>query len=483
MTFKRVLNKYCLLSLLVASLLVTTKSSFAQLCTGSLGDPVVNIDFGTGAASYSFTAPGYRLTTGSCPNDGEYSITTFQSSCGRQWHTVAADHTGGGAFMMVNASNNPGDFFLQTVSNLCPNTTYEFSAWVLNVVNNPGLIKPNLTFKVETTGGVTLNQYATGDIGVAPQATWEQVGFFFTTGPTSSSVVLRITNNAPGGNGNDLALDDITFRPCGPTIRSSAPPGFDTVRICEYQQQPIRYQATVSTGYSSPAYQWQVSVDTGRTWVDIPGATGLQYNRNPSVPGHYSYRLTVAESGSMGIATCRIASNVHVADIFPTPLINAGPDRTLFAGRSIQIGATSDGAVGNLYQWNPSLYLNDATLLNPVATPTLTQAYTLQVTSAKNCTNTDQVVLSVFDKLYVPTAFTPNNDGKNDFWTIPNLDLADGTQVHVFDRAGLLVFAASGSAVNWDGTFKGTPLQTGVFIYVIKYPDGFIQKGKLTLIR
>ena len=80
-------------------------------------------------------------------------------------------------------------------------------------------------------------------------------------------------------------------------------------------------------------------------------------------------------------------------------------------------------------------------------------------------------------------AFTPNGDGKNDLWTIPNLDLADGTQVHVFDRTGLLVFAASGSTVNWDGTFKGTPLQTGVFIFVIKYPDGFIQKGKLTLIR
>ncbi|NDE77964.1 MAG: gliding motility-associated C-terminal domain-containing protein, partial [Chitinophagaceae bacterium] len=138
---------------------------------------------------------------------------------------------------------------------------------------------------------------------------------------------------------------------------------------------------------------------------------------------------------------------------------------------------------GNLYQWNPSLYLSDATLLNPVATPSSTQTYTLQVTSSKNCINTDQVVLSVFDKLYVPTAFTPNSDGKNDSWTIPNLDLADGTQVHVFDRTGLLVFAASGSAVNWDGTFKGTPLQTGVFIYVIKYPDGFIQKGKLTLIR
>lgn len=481
MTFQKVkFHLFC------AVLLLSTVFSFkvsAQLCTGSLGDPVVNIDFGTGSAAYSFTAPGYRLTTGSCPNDGEYSITTFQSSCGRQWHSVPADHTGGGAFMMVNASNNPGDFYLQTVNNLCPNTTYEFSCWVLNVVNNPALIKPNLTFKVETTGGSILNQYSTGDIGVAPQATWQQVGFFFTTGSSSSSVVLRITNNSPGGNGNDLALDDITFRPCGPTIRSVAPPGLDTVRLCEYTQQPISYQAIVSPGYMVPAYQWQVSADTGRTWIDIPGATTLQYQRMPGSPGYYCYRLTVAESGSMGIANCRIASNVHVADIYPRPLINAGPDRILFAGRSIQLGASSDATATHQFQWTPTNFLNDATLLNPIASPTNTLTYTIQVTSSKNCINTDQVVVTVIDKLYIPTAFTPNGDGKNDRWTIPNLDLADGTIVQVFDRSGLLVYTASTTAVNWDGTYKGSPLPSGVYVYLIKHADGFIQKGQLVLIR
>lgn len=481
MTFTSLTQRFFLAILFVTAIAVPFTN--AQLCVGSLGDPVVNIDFGTGAASYSFTAPGYRLTTGSCPNDGEYSITTFQSACGRQWHSVSADHTGGGAFMMVNASNTPGDFFLQSVNNLCPNTTYEFSCWVLNVVNNPALIKPNLTFKVETTGGTILNQYETGDIGVAPQATWQQVGFFFTTGATSTSVVLRITNNSPGGMGNDLALDDITFRPCGPTIRSIAPPGLDTVRLCEYLQQPISYQAIVSPGYLTPAYQWQVSADTGRTWIDIPGATALQYQRMPGSPGYYCYRLTVAESGSMGITNCRIASNVHVADIYPRPLINAGPDRILFAGRSIQLGARSDAIATHQYQWTPTSFLNDATLLNPIASPTSTLNYTIQVTSVNNCINTDQVLVTVFDKLYIPTAFTPNCDGKNDRWTIPNLDLADGTIVQVFDRSGQMVYVATTTMVNWDGNYKGSPLPSGVYVYLIKHADGFIQKGQLTIIR
>ena len=66
--------------------------------------------------------------------------------------------------MMVNASQTPGDFFVQSLTNLCPNTTYEFSAWVLNVVNNPALIKPNLIFKIEAADGTVLAQHATGDI-------------------------------------------------------------------------------------------------------------------------------------------------------------------------------------------------------------------------------------------------------------------------------------------------------------------------------
>lgn len=483
MTFKPPFDRIYFFTLLILGSVLVATPTWAQICTGSLGDPVVNINFGTGAASYSFTAPGYRLTTGSCPNDGEYSIVTYQSNCGRQWHTIPSDHTGGGAFMMVNASNAPGEFFLQTVDNLCPNTTYEFSAWVVNVVNNPALIKPNLTFRVESTSGTILNQYSTGDIGVYSQPVWEQVGFFFTTGATSSSVVLRITNNAPGGNGNDLALDDITFRPCGPSLRTLAPAGKDTLRICEYDQQPITYRGILSPGYIAPAYQWQRSADSGRTWVDISGATGVQYQLNPGSPGYTCYRLTVGESGSMQVANCRIASNVLVADIYPRPLINAGPDRTLFAGRSIQLLASSDGNSSNQYQWSPSLYLSDATVLMPIASPVSTQTYTLKVTSPKNCVNVDQAVVTVVDKLYIPTAFTPNGDGKNDRWTIPNLDLADGTLVQVFDRYGQVVFTSSGAAVNWDGSFRGVPLASGVFIYTIKYADGFFQKGLLTLIR
>src|SRR5258705_5315815 len=132
--------------------------STAQLCNGSLGDPVVNITFGSGAGGdTNFAAPGYTYTNSVCPNDGSYTITSSSSGCfNNSWHSVTADHTGNGDFMLVNASVQPADFFLSTVTNLCPNTIYEFSAWIMNVLRSASGIQPNITFSIETTSGAIL---------------------------------------------------------------------------------------------------------------------------------------------------------------------------------------------------------------------------------------------------------------------------------------------------------------------------------------
>ncbi|RYZ21921.1 MAG: gliding motility-associated C-terminal domain-containing protein, partial [Chitinophagaceae bacterium] len=196
----------------------------AQLCTGSLGDPIVRTTFGNGAnpgPRLPSAALGYSYVANDCPNDGSYTLRNASNACfGSTWHTVASDHTGdaGGYFMVVNASNNPGDFYVDTVRGLCSGTTYEFAAWVLNISRTNGCngtpIQPNITFRIERTNGTVLGTYNTGNIPPAPSPEWKQFGFFFTTTASVADVVVRMTNNAPGGCGNDLLLDDITFRPC-----------------------------------------------------------------------------------------------------------------------------------------------------------------------------------------------------------------------------------------------------------------------------
>src|SRR5947209_5382879 len=191
-----------------------------------------------------------------------YTIINKTLGCfGPTWHSIYQDHTGdqNGYFMLVNASFEPSDFYIQKVDGLCGNTTYEFAAWVLNMCLTEDRIKPNLTFRIEKTDGTLLQSFDTGDIGITQGIIWKQFGFYFTTPVNTSSVVIRITNNAPGGIGNDLALDDITFRPCGAKITASVNGGNNSVDYCEGLASAISLSASISSGYNNPVFQWQSS--------------------------------------------------------------------------------------------------------------------------------------------------------------------------------------------------------------------------------
>lgn len=462
--------------------------SEAQLCSGSLGDPVVNITFGNVSNGDPGVSPpaGYTYTSSSCPDDGYYTITRSTSGCfGNSWHSVSADHTGNGAFMLVNASFQAGDFYVGRVTGLCPNTTYEFSAWLMNVLLSPSGIQPNITFTIESLSGTVLNQFNTGGIPVTVQPRWEQYGFYFTTTAGNPDIVLRMRNNAPGGLGNDLALDDITFRPCGPVVAASLQGSNSAIDVCsDEQQSSYDFSASISPGFVSPVYQWQVSTDSGRAWRDIPGATDLIYQRLRTAQGAYWYRLTVAENGNAGITACRIASNVNIIRVHNDPVITAGPDKTIVRGEQIKIAAANESGGGTWFSWTPPDYLNDNSILNPVASPVSSTLYTLSAVSVFGCRSEDQVLIKVVAGIFVPTAFTPDNDGKNDYWQIPFLDPAKGAAVSVFNRNGQLVYHVKGAVVNWDGYYNGLPQPSGVYVYHIRFRGGTADmKGIITLIR
>jgi gliding motility-associated-like protein len=458
----------------------------AQLCTGSLGDAVVNITFGTGGGNNTGYTPtnAYTFTGSSCPNDGSYTITNSTSNCfGNSWHTVNADHTGNGAFMLVNASYTPGDFFVTTVSDLCPNTTYEFAAWLMNVLARSG-IKPNITFSIESTNGTVLQQFSTGDILETGQPQWKQYGFYFATPVNNPEIVLRMTNNAPGGNGNDIALDDITFRPCGSVILTSAIQGSnDTVDICEGNTSAYTFESTISTGYADPVFQWQLSSDSGKIWKDIANATSLTYQRNQTGSGSYWYRVTVTEKSSAAIIACRIASNNVIINVHAKPYVNAGANRIMIANDAINLDGKVTGEQVTYY-WDPPDNLSDINKVDAIATPLTDKVYTLYATTPFGCNNKDDVLIKVVGGIYVPNVFTPNNDNKNDTWRIPFLDPLFGATVNVYNRFGQLVYHVTGAYVDWDGNFKGLPQSTGTYIYTVQFKNEKQNlKGSFLLIR
>ncbi len=298
----------------ILSLSLTARS---QLCNGSLGDPVAMITFGSGSSG-SPLPPGktnYDFA-GGCPNDGSYTITNLSFGCfDGTWLTVVGDHTpddAGGFYMMVNASNTPGVFYIDTVANLCGNTFYEFSAYIMNVLKSSSCggsgIQPDLTFSIETVTGTVITTYNTGKIPAIAEPRWSQYGTYINTPAGVTSLVVRITNNAPGGCGNDIALDDIALRPCGPKINA----GINGLTLtdttfCENIDQNFVLEASYTSGYANPRVQWQLSNDN-ITWTNIPGATTTTYIRPRTGSGYYRYRMIIGDGGNIDIPQCRIAS-------------------------------------------------------------------------------------------------------------------------------------------------------------------------------
>lgn len=351
----------------------------AQLCTGSLGDPSVLITFGTGTSSNSGVAGNnYSFVSKDCPNDGSYTIRSTTSSCfGGSWHNISEDHTPSdvnGNFMLVNASYTPGVFYLDTVGGLCEGTTYEFATWMVNVLKSSACggtgIQPNLSFSIETTSGTVLATYNSGNIPSTSTPIWKQYGLYFTTPPGVSRVVIRLTNNAPGGCGNDLALDDISFRPCGPKVNASVKQhSSSNLEVCEGDQSIFELTADIGNGYVNPVFQWQLSTDSGRSWNYIPNANTLEYVRTPTNAGVYYYRLSVSESANAQNSSCRVSSNeIHVT-VHPLPKPAPTVNEPVCEGDTITLravdadnyswtgpgGFSSNGAVARIYNASQSM--------------------------------------------------------------------------------------------------------------------------------
>jgi len=391
------------LSLLALTMMLSYLSG-AQLCTGSLGDPVVHITFGRGSnpgGPLAAAVTTYNFSLNDCPNDGQYTMRNSSLGCfSSTWHVLNEDHTSGdaeGYFMLVNASFNPGDFYVDTVRGLCSNTTYEFAAWVMNVLKNSACgsngIDPNLTFKIETTAGAVLATYNSGNIPEDASPTWKQYGLFFQTPAGVTSVVVRITNNAPGGCGNDLALDDITFRPCGPQVSASLSiSGNTTANVCQGDNTSFLLKGNYPGGYNDPAFQWQVSVNNA-AFSDIAGANGNEYLRMPTGVGSYRYRLTAAESENLPSANCRVASNIITIDVNPIPVVQVTD--LIEACYGTDVVFTASGAA--TYEWTgPNGFSSTAAQ----ATVTSVEAadagvYKVKAVSDKGCVVEDQGTLVV----------------------------------------------------------------------------------------
>lgn len=393
------------LILFIAFLFCNTGRAQTILCKGALGDPIKKLDFGNGIPQHGppISETSFNFQSTGTPEDGWYTIA--KSTVGMHvgsWHQIG-NHTPNdpdGYMMIVNASNAPSVFYEATISGLCANTTYEFAAWVINLMTHEGN-KPDLTFTISTVQGVLLaTPYNTGKIAEGSATDWLHPGFLFTTPPNVNEIKISIRNNGEGGGGNDIAVDDITFSPCGPVITPSVdgvPTPFKN--LCVGDNKSFILSAEVTPGvYINPQYLWQ-EMDANGNWQDMPTETTRQYLKKfeTAVEGSYKYRLLVAENGNINSPNCRANSPTFELNVIPLPPIPiANRSMTVCIGEPINL--TVSDASG--YKWTGPNGFN-STIQSPViprATTEMAGTYYVTISNDAGCEASTQTEITIIPR-------------------------------------------------------------------------------------
>lgn len=193
---------------------------------------------------------------------------------------------------------------------------------------------------------------------------------------------------------------------------------------------------------------------------------------------------------------CQSAQELTLAEP-PSWTLSAAPDaQTLLPGQMLQLLAQPSLPGIYAYTWTPAQGLSCTDCPNPLAQPTDTTFYQVVAVDTAGCEAQAGLVVYVVQEamLFVPTAFSPNEDGVNDFFTL----IGDPavferiTLLQVFDRWGELVFEEKNlpfgpADIGWDGRFRGKALPMDVYVWQaeVLLRDGTVlhQAGDVTLVR
>lgn len=210
--------------------------------------------------------------------------------------------------------------------------------------------------------------------------------------------------------------------------------------------------------------------------------TGSPMVVNPDVSGDYVAQATNAEGCQDSI--------VAYVDVSVVDLSITATKDTIFNTQSSELNATG-GMI--TYSWTPDDgSLDNVNVANPIATPSATTTYTVQVTDANGCTAEESYTIVVSETLcgepyiYLPNAFTPNGDHQNDVLYLRGLDLSE-IHLYIYNRWGQQVFETRDQSYGWDGNFNGEPVVPDVYGYYLRVRCGngeeYFKKGNISVLK
>jgi hypothetical protein len=181
-------------------------TQYIQTFDATTSSPIYTTTFGSGTYGTDVEGTAMHFNNTGLPVDGYYMVTKTATLSNWFSNTGLSDHTSnGGYYMLINAAYQKDEFYRQRITNLVPGLTYTLSLYAANA-STAATVLPNITYGLQDTLGNIVNSTTTGNI---TSGSWTQYSFTFTA--TTSRADLFLTNNSLGGNGNDLAIDDISL--------------------------------------------------------------------------------------------------------------------------------------------------------------------------------------------------------------------------------------------------------------------------------
>jgi gliding motility-associated-like protein len=505
----------------------------------SLGPAIFIDDFGSGSN------PGPALASGtttysygsisSIVNSGKYLVANTSGLNAGFWHDDL-DNTEGdtdGYMLLINASETAGTFYQKTFTDLCPNTDYIFASFIANIVIPTGCIgvaqRPDVLFTViDPSSGTTQASNSTGEIFYDSFLTWREYAIRFRTGPNQTTVLVRLTNNASGDCGNDLAFDDMSLRLCNMQREQSfdlcdLPGGSLSIGENTYTEPGVYMDALPIPNSCNDTLVTTTLSGTTRLFPTLSytfcqGDTLEVGNRLfttsisfvdtlegviPNCPQFQPYEIIAQSelSFTQDVTLCfgdslQVGNNWYTTagtyvDSLSTPsgcdsvvitTINTGEIAVEITpasvevefGQSVQLMSTVSLSSSYNLSWFPQEAFSCVDCPTPLLQPQSSGVYQLFATDIPSgCIDSAsvQVTVQTCEKVYVPNAFSPNFDEVNDYLQVFTENCF--TQLiswRIFDRWGGLVFEAREQAlddnfIGWDGQVKGQPAAQGTYGY------------------
>jgi gliding motility-associated-like protein len=323
---------------------------------------IVNGDFSAGntgfTSQYNFANPNVT--------EGQY----FVGPNPQNWNaalSACADHTtGSGNMLLVNGAPVADvNVWTQTVT-VVPNSNYAFSTWV------QALWPPNPAQLSFSINGGTLGNLITASL---PTCTWTQ---FYTTwnSGNNTSATISIVNKNTFVQGNDFALDDISFAPV--LIKR------DSVIITV--DRPLVKASNDTAICAGKAVQLSANGSISYNWSPVAGLSNATI-ANPVATPSVNTQYIVTGTDNKG---CTAADTVTIT-AKTLPVVTVTPGTAVCKNTQLQLQATG----GSTYQWLPASGLSNASIANPIASPVTTTTFVVVVTAANSCTATDSVKVAI----------------------------------------------------------------------------------------